>query len=89
MKRNMGVVRRIDELGRIVIPREIRKKIGIVEGDAMDFWMNNKNELILTKYNPERNLIIETLQETLDFLNKIENAPINIIKNIEEILENE
>lgn len=89
MKRNVGVVRRIDEIGRIVIPKEVRKKMGLVEGDPMEFWTNNKNELILTKYNPEQNLIVETLQETLNFLNKIENAPINIIKNIKEILENE
>lgn len=48
--RATGIVRRIDELGRIVIPKEIRKKFGINEGDPLEIFVN-KDEIILRKYD--------------------------------------
>ena len=45
-----GIVRRIDDLGRIVIPREIRRRYGIKEGDPIEIFAN-KDEIILTKYD--------------------------------------
>ena len=49
--KDTGVTRRIDELGRIVIPRELRKVFRIKEGDALEFY-SNKEEIILKKYSP-------------------------------------
>lgn len=46
-----GVIRRIDELGRIVIPKEIRKRLRVSSGDFLDIFTNDK-EIILTKYSP-------------------------------------
>jgi len=46
-----GIIRRIDELGRVVIPKEIRRKMRIKEGDPVEFYTNS-NELILKKYSP-------------------------------------
>ena len=48
--RSIGVMRRIDDLGRVVIPREIRKRLRIEEGDPLEIF-TNKNEIILRKYD--------------------------------------
>ena len=45
-----GIVRRIDDLGRIVIPKEIRRSMGIREGDAMEIFLEN-NRICLEKYS--------------------------------------
>ena len=44
-----GIVRRIDDLGRIVIPKEIRRSMGIREGDAMEIFLED-NHIRLEKY---------------------------------------
>jgi AbrB family transcriptional regulator (stage V sporulation protein T) len=46
-----GIVRRIDELGRVVIPKELRKTLRIREGDPLEIY-TNKDELIFKKYSP-------------------------------------
>ena len=45
-----GVVRRIDELGRIVIPKEIRKNLRIRDGESIEIYTDNLNQIILKKY---------------------------------------
>ena len=45
-----GIVRRIDELGRIVIPREIRRSLGIREGDALEIFVDGKDTVCFRKY---------------------------------------
>lgn len=47
-----GVVRRIDDLGRIVIPKEIRKTLRIKEGDPLEIFTDKDGEIILKKYSP-------------------------------------
>ncbi len=47
-----GIVRRIDDLGRIVIPKEIRKTFHIKESDPMEIFINSEGEIILKKYSP-------------------------------------
>lgn len=46
-----GIVRRIDELGRVVIPKEIRKTLRIKEGDPLEIF-TEKDELVFKKYSP-------------------------------------
>ena len=46
-----GIVRRIDDLGRIVIPKEIRRNIGLREGDPMELFLED-NCVCLKKYSP-------------------------------------
>lgn len=48
--KSTGIVRRLDDLGRIVIPREIRKSLKLMEGDALELFVEN-NSLILKKYD--------------------------------------
>ncbi len=47
-----GVVRRIDDLGRIVIPKEIRKTLRIKEGDPLEIFTDTDGKVILKKYSP-------------------------------------
>ena len=47
-----GIVRRIDDLGRIVIPKEIRRTLRIREGDPLEIFTGNDGEVILKKYSP-------------------------------------
>ena len=47
-----GIVRRIDELGRIVIPKEIRRTLRIREGDSLEIFTDREGEIILKKYSP-------------------------------------
>ena len=47
-----GIVRRIDDLGRVVIPKEIRRTLRIREGDPLEIFVNHDGEVILKKYSP-------------------------------------
>ena len=47
-----GIVRRIDELGRVVIPKEIRRTLKIREGDPLEIFTDREGEIILKKYSP-------------------------------------
>lgn len=48
--KSTGIVRRIDDLGRIIIPKEIRKRLNFEEGEALELFVE-KNRLVLKKYN--------------------------------------
>lgn len=47
-----GIVRRIDDLGRVVVPKEIRRTLRIREGDPMEIFTAKEGEVILKKYSP-------------------------------------
>jgi len=51
-----GIVRRIDDLGRVVIPKEIRRTLRIREGDPLEIFVDREGEVILKKYSPIREL---------------------------------
>jgi len=50
--RATGIVRRIDDLGRVVIPKEIRRTLRIREGDPLEIFTDREGEVILKKYSP-------------------------------------
>ena len=62
-----GVVRRIDDLGRVVIPKEIRRTLRIKEGDPLEIFTDKEGEVILKKYSPigELSEFAEEYAETL------------------------
>ncbi len=62
-----GVVRRIDELGRIVIPKEIRKNLKIRDGESIEIFTDNNNQIILKKYSlsEDYEMLIQNYLESL------------------------
>lgn len=62
-----GIVRRIDDLGRVVIPKEIRKTMRINEGSPMEIFTDRQGEIILKKYSPigEMSLFAKEYAEVL------------------------
>ena len=61
-----GIVRRIDELGRVVIPKELRKVLKLKEGELLEIFTNDKGELVLKKYNE-----VGATPDQLDVISKI------------------
>lgn len=63
--RATGIVRRIDDLGRIVIPREIRKNLGIAEGDPLELFVDKENDMVcFQKYNVTmESVLVRAIQE--------------------------
>ncbi len=67
-----GIVRRIDDLGRVVIPKEIRRTMRIREGDPLEIYTDREGEVIFKKYSPIGELnnfagqYAETLYKTCD-----------------------
>ena len=65
-----GIVRRIDDLGRVVIPKEIRRTMRIREGDPLEIFTDREGEVIFKKYSPIGELqgfageYADTLQKT-------------------------
>lgn len=85
-----GLVRRVDDLGRIVIPKEIRKQLGIKESNLMEFYMDSDNKgLYLQKYEVNLEEHLECFDEMVmnygdrnpEQLNKI-HEHIEVIKQL-------
>lgn len=52
-----GIIRRIDDLGRIVLPKEIRKSLKIKEGDMLEIYVQDNGAIMLEKYEPMDSLV--------------------------------
>ena len=70
-----GIVRRIDDLGRVVIPKEIRRTMRIREGDPLEIYTDNDGEVIFKKYSPIGELGIFAAQYA-DVLYKTSGLPV-------------
>ncbi|MGD6969062.1 AbrB/MazE/SpoVT family DNA-binding domain-containing protein [Rossellomorea vietnamensis] len=51
--KSTGIVRKVDELGRVVIPVELRRTLGIAEKDSLEIYVDEE-KIILTKYKPSK-----------------------------------
>lgn len=84
-----GIIRRIDDLGRIVIPREIRQITRIKEGAPFEILLDEGGSIVLKKINVERNIKddIDNLEHTISFFSEsFDEEELCRIKNaIEEI----
>lgn len=72
-----GIVRRIDDLGRVVIPKEIRRTMRIREGDPLEIYTDSDGEVIFKKYSPIGELGPYTKQY-VDVLGRTTGAPVVI-----------
>lgn len=86
--KSTGIVRRIDDLGRIMMPKEIRRTLGIREGDPFEIFIND-GMVCYKKYEPENDYIdsigriLNNLSEDID----IDNGKKDILKfKMEEII---
>lgn len=70
-----GIVRRIDDLGRVVIPKEIRRTMRIREGDPLEIFTDNDGEVIFKKYSPIGELATFA-NDYAEVLNRVCNYPV-------------
>lgn len=75
-----GIVRRIDDLGRIVIPKEIRRSFRIREGDPLEIFTDAEGEVIFKKYSPIGELS-NFANQYAEVLHKNSGLPIAIMDN--------
>ncbi|WP_236777943.1 AbrB/MazE/SpoVT family DNA-binding domain-containing protein [Anoxybacter fermentans] len=69
MMKSTGIVRKVDELGRVVIPVELRRTLRIAEKDALEIYVDEE-KIILKKYEPAC-IFCGNAGETVTFKNKI------------------
>lgn len=72
-----GIVRRIDDLGRVVIPKEIRRTMRIREGDPLEIYTDREGEVIFKKYSPIGELM-DFAAEYAETLYKTCNMPVAV-----------
>ena len=70
-----GIVRKIDELGRLVIPIEMRSTRGWENGNPIEIWLDEQGNVVLRKYRPQcRNPVEELLEEAKAALPALDGA---------------
>ena len=69
-----GIVRRIDDLGRVVIPKEIRRTLRIREGDPLEIYTDSNGEVIFKKYSPVGEMSTFAAQYA-EVLSRVSNLP--------------
>lgn len=80
--RATGIVRRIDDLGRVVIPKEIRRTMGIREGEAFEIFAS-EDSVTFKRFNPNQ----ELKEELLTLIDRYDtDVPIDIINKIRLII---
>ena len=60
-----GIVRRIDDFGRVVVPKEIRRTLRIREGDPLEIFVDREGEVILKKYSPISSISISNTSSSV------------------------
>ena len=64
--RATGIVRRVDDLGRIVIPKEIRRSMGISEGEPLEIFIDGRDTVCFRNYEANLNGEIDHLVDTIE-----------------------
>ena len=87
-----GIVRRIDDLGRVVIPREIRRSMGILEGDVFEIFVDhNENTVCFKKYNSlgEVGSMLDTVESRTEHIKSAgaQREAENLIRKLRKIFE--
>ena len=83
-----GIIRRMDDLGRITIPKEIRENLGIEDGTPMEIKVNDKGNIVLKKYIYEKGVspeeAVKKIEETLDSPELKSEIPEDILNNMKD-----
>lgn len=83
-----GIIRRIDGLGRIIIPKEIKENLGIKEGTPMEIMVNDEDDIVLKRYVEDQGVTLEEavkkIQETLDSPELKSEIPEDILNNMKD-----
>ena len=61
-----GILRRVDDLGRVVIPKEIRRNLGIAEGDPLEIFVDPTNDMVcFQRYERDsvKNILMKAIKE--------------------------
>ncbi len=75
--RATGIVRRIDDLGRVVIPKEIRRTLRIKEGDPLEIYTDSGGEVIFKKYSPMGEMS-SFAEQYAEVINRVAKRPVII-----------
>ncbi|MFP7736653.1 AbrB/MazE/SpoVT family DNA-binding domain-containing protein [Priestia aryabhattai] len=82
--KSTGIVRKVDELGRVVIPVELRKVLAIQEKDSIEIFVNG-NQIILKKYKPYNECVVtgEVTSQNKEYAKGLVLSPrgVEILKN--------
>lgn len=78
-----GIIRRIDDLGRVIIPKEIRRNLKIREGDPLEIFIDSKSGAVCFK--PYERQASRILERTLDEIGDIEG--VDYADGLRELLE--
>ena len=84
--RATGIVRRIDDLGRVVIPKEIRRSLNIEEGDPLEIYMDDKTKSVMFKKYLENENALEEIQDIIDNSNDVPDVVKDLLKVAAKIL---
>lgn len=85
-----GIIRRMDDLGKIMIPKEIRENLGIEEGTPMEIMVNDEDDIVLKRYVEDQGVTLEEavkkIQETLDSPELKSEIPEDILNNMKDYM---
>jgi len=62
-----GYVRKLDALGRIVLPKSLRKQLNINEGDSIEMFIDNEGNVVLDKYVPRCTFCDNTSEDMVEY----------------------
>ena len=93
MMRATGIVRRVDDLGRVVIPKEIRRTLCIREGDPLEIWLDGKDMVCFRKYGTNLRDEVDYLKyqiETFcDLPNETQEKIMTLLSEVQELVKGE
>ena len=93
MMRTTGIIRRIDELGRVVIPKEIRRRVNINEGDPLEIFIEGNDTVCFRTHNPSFSDVVDNLKDQVgtyyDFPYEIQEKILALLSDVQELIEDE
>ena len=90
-----GMIRGIDNLGRVVIPMEIRRNLGISSGDPLEILTDNEGHIMLKKYDPSPKIAnqVKMLQDMINnntnYEQEVINKAVGLLSELENLMKSE